>query len=407
MNLLQDIPDPSDRLGFTPMAEILSDVILETDSPFTVGIYGDWGSGKTTLMTLIDGRLRSQGVETVWFNAWRYEGKDVIWNALIQSIFFRMKEVAKERGDEGFKARIAEAAKNLAWFAARRFIGTATGGAVGASDLDGVAEALAPLNGADNSEYFEFLNQFEVTFSRLVEDLLGDDGERLVVFVDDLDRCLPENAVEVLEAIKLYLDKGNVTFVIGVEPEVVRDGIRFRYKDNESLRDKEYLEKIVQLPFSLRGLSHDSVLRLLEYKKAAPYRDDELIQKLITLGTRSNPRRIKRFINTFHVVERVEERSGRSLTPDDVRRLSLVLLTQIRFPKIYDFLFDNPNLVSDFTELRRTPGDINSKIEKRRDLAEIFLNDSAIEFFDAVGNVDCSEGLMSHWLRISQVAIDK
>ncbi len=81
--LLADNPETMDRLGFQPMADILVDVIQQTDPPFTIGIFGEWGSGKTTLMTLVRRTLDSLGAKTVWFNAWKYDGKEVIWNALI------------------------------------------------------------------------------------------------------------------------------------------------------------------------------------------------------------------------------------------------------------------------------------------------------------------------------------
>ena len=81
--------------------------------------------------------------------------------------------------------------------------------------------------------------------------------------MDDLDRCLPENAVEILEAIKLSMDRSNVMFVLGVEPAVIEQGISTRYHDNPKLQAKDYLEKIVQLPFVMRGLDQTNARSLI------------------------------------------------------------------------------------------------------------------------------------------------
>jgi pantothenate kinase-related protein Tda10 len=67
--LLSDSPQTIDRLGFKPMADILVEVIRQTQPPFTIGVFGEWGSGKTTLMTLVQRELQRSGAKTVWFNA--------------------------------------------------------------------------------------------------------------------------------------------------------------------------------------------------------------------------------------------------------------------------------------------------------------------------------------------------
>ncbi|MFK7943959.1 MAG: P-loop NTPase fold protein [Paracoccaceae bacterium] len=128
------------------------------------------------------------------------------------------------------------------------------------------------------------------------------------------------------EAIRLYLDSANITFVIGVEPEVVRTGIRRRYKDNATLAGKEYLEKIVQLTFVMRGLDHNAAMELIgAYAKTADYVYDEIVIDMILTATEANPRRIKRLINTFYVLAQMHLASGGQLGSEDVQRLALAL----------------------------------------------------------------------------------
>src|SRR5437899_12450132 len=106
MRLLDDNPATRDRLGFDRMVTILTDVIQDPPRlPFTIGIFGEWGSGKTTLMEMVRRRLEKQGTKTIWFNAWKYDGKEVIWNALIQEIFLSMQRDSGAPGPE-FKKRV-------------------------------------------------------------------------------------------------------------------------------------------------------------------------------------------------------------------------------------------------------------------------------------------------------------
>ena len=108
----------------------------------------------------------------------------------------------------------------------------------------------------------KFLEQFQDKFRTLVEQHVTNNGGRLVVFVDDLDRCLPEKAIEVLEAIKLFVDAPGCVFVLGLDQDVIARGIEMKYKELGEKKDGEgkgqftiegmrYLEKIIQLPFQI------------------------------------------------------------------------------------------------------------------------------------------------------------
>lgn len=402
--LLSDTPKTEDRLGFAPMAQILTNVIRMTEPPFTVGVFGEWGSGKTTLMTLVRQNLDADSsVKSVWFNAWKYDGKDVIWNALIQSIFFTMREDPDFRNDPAFLDRIKKAASSLALFAAKKFANHLTFGLMDGKDIDETLNALKPLVATDPE--FSFINSFETTFAGLVRDYVGENG-RLVIFVDDLDRCLPENAVAVLEAIKLYLDNAQVTFVIGVEPEVIRQGIRHRYRDNKVLAEKEYLEKIIQLPFVMRGLDRSAAMELITpFAKTDSYVYDDSVIEFLLHATQANPRRIKRFINTFYVLAEMRRAAGGSLNdPGDVQRLALTLLTQSHFRNIYDHLVEDPGLIQKFTEMTQDMGATDREDEMARSeaLRAMYEDRSARRFFEIARGTDCSAVRMREWVLLAR-----
>ena len=402
--LLSDQAEAVDRLGFDPLADILKDVVLNTEPPFTIGVFGEWGSGKTTMMKLLRAKLEAQTdkpVKTVWFNAWKYDGKEVIWNALIQSVFFAMREDPEVKAQPELMKSIADAATNLAFFVAKRAAPLVTGGLLDGDAVDEFRDAVAPLSATDDA--FKFINSFETTFADIVKAYVGETGQ-LVIFVDDLDRCLPENAVQVLEAIKLYLDGANLTFVIGVEPEVIRTGIRHRYKDNATLAGKEYLEKIIQLPFVMRGLDRESAMKLIKpYAKTNAYHYDDLVISLILSATESNPRRIKRFINSFYVLAQMYLVGGRTFAQDDVRRLALTILTQMRFRAVYEHLVDDPGLIKSFNELMvKTSGERERDIEKSPALKLIYEDMRARRFFELVRDLDCSAKAMKRWVLFTE-----
>ena len=107
---------------------------------------------------------------------------------------------------------------------------------------------------------------------------------------------MPENAIVVLESLKLYLDRARCVFVIGAESSIVEEGIKQRYS-NSRLSARDYIEKIVQLPFMMQRSHATEALRLISEKEDPFYADPD-VQALVVEGTTCNPRRLKRFLKT-------------------------------------------------------------------------------------------------------------
>jgi KAP family P-loop domain len=398
VQLLDDNPATEDLLGFGPMVRILTQVIRDPPRlPFTIGIFGEWGSGKTTLMEMVRAALERQRVKTVWFNAWKYDGKEVIWNALIQEIFLKMQQDApRSRGAE-FKQRVQHAAGELAKYAAKVATRFVPGGILREDDVDAV---LAALGSSANDQLFQFMNRFEDTFNALVREYVGE-GRYMVVFIDDLDRCLPENAINAMEALKLYLDRADCIFVVGAESAVIEQGIRHRYSDNARLSAREYLEKIVQLPFVMPRIEPANALRLLDrYEKTLEYRNDPVIRELIIAGTDANPRRIKRFVNAFWVLS---QRVG-SLPHAHQQLLAKVLLIQMRFPEIYAELTEDLGLAERLTHtLKEPPGKQRSVAAEVGEPFSTFLTDRDLtRFLRATSQVAVDEDSIRPWVLLTQ-----
>ena len=399
MDLLDDNPGGEDLLGFGRMADILYRVIRDIPKPpFTIGVFGEWGCGKTTLMEMVRDRLEQDGAKTVWFNAWKYDGKELIWNALLQAIFFTMREDLGERKPELAK-RISAAATEFAKYAAKVATRLIPGGIVKEEDIEGVLEALRPLSAEDPQ--FDFINKFEDTFDNLVKDYVGSSGH-LVVFIDDLDRCLPENAVTVMESLKLYLDRANCVFVVAAEAGIIEEGIRQRYHDNERLSAREYLEKIVQLPFLMRGIDPENALSLLDpYQKTLSYREDSEIRTLIVAGTECNPRRIKRFINAFWVLSEI---ANRHLTLAEQRRLAKILMIQMRFPHLYYALVQDLNLIDTLTGIITAPKQERETIVGTSPLTvRVLLEDGElVAFLDMTRQITCTGEEIEPWVLLTK-----
>ena len=137
-------------------------------------------------------------------------------------------------------------------------------------------------------------------------------------FVDDLDRCLPEKAIEVLEAIKLFLDVENCVFILGLDQEVIARGIEMKYKELGAKQDGDnqhrftvegirYLEKIIQLPFQIPPvIQEDMGIFVEELSSEWPH---EECPKIFAEGLGDNPRQIKRTVNTFLMLSKLAKKT--------------------------------------------------------------------------------------------------
>jgi len=236
------------KIATRPTTFKSEDSTISAEGAFTIGIFGSWGSGKTTLMRLIQKKLDASNqikCKTIWFNPWKYEGKEEILNALIQTV---LRQIAKDQIlNETRRKSIREICRRFALYAARitakipiAYIEQFTGIKLS----EGIGEDLNQFFGDEVNDPYIFINKFEEVFGKAVNEYVGENG-RLVVFIDDLDRCLPENALTVLESLKLYLDKSNCVFFVGLDKRVIEQAVRHRYQDIIGVTGKEYIEKMI------------------------------------------------------------------------------------------------------------------------------------------------------------------
>ncbi|MBM4107775.1 MAG: hypothetical protein FJ255_03020 [Phycisphaerae bacterium] len=233
-----------------------------TRAPLAIGIFGDWGTGKSSAMRWLADQLKvwsDQGdtckphfrTRCVWFEPWKYQTRDDVWRGLIAEVVINSIDPSKAS-----VATVVNAVKKFGGALGRWFIHTVSslqlsGGVPGVGEASVNLEALAKIaEDYKQSTHPEraFLNEFESTLKSWVKGSLGGD-ERMVLLIDDLDRCLPAVVLEVLEALKLYLNIPQLVFVIGLDRDVVKAVIRKQYRDAglAEVKADSYLDKMFQV----------------------------------------------------------------------------------------------------------------------------------------------------------------
>jgi Cdc6-like AAA superfamily ATPase len=411
--LLDDQPAPEDLLNFGQFAVALREIILnpQTKTPLIIGVFGRWGTGKTTLLRMLGRDLEKRGVKTVWFSAWLYNQEQEIWAAFLQSLTSRLADRLSLKDKIRFSAQVYR--RGFAWsrllyeaprivvrvaiVAAPVLVATLlateiaskvgsvllqASGALGTALLAAgallrpAAEAVRREFKPDFSLYrsmdFEghigFLDRFREQFQRIIDSLPGSQ-RRVVIFVDDLDRCGPEKALQLLDAIKVFLDVPECIFVLGVDIAVIQRAVADKYAKDE-MAQKEYLSKIVQLPFHLPPLTEgDLRTYLLGLDVQFP---DERCREVFLAALSRNPRELKRVINTYslHWYLAQARELGTGVTPV---RLAKVIVIQQSYASLFGLLRDQPQLLAILErQLRKLTGD-EAGGESDRELVNITL----------------------------------
>jgi hypothetical protein len=297
ISIVADIPTETPGLGFPEYVEALADAIRGGEPPqFTIGLYGAWGSGKSSLLVAIANALSSKDstVLPVLFDAWRHERAEHI----VVPLLHRICEAAHRSGDVALTEHLRRALGALLF--SLRFTVAGVGVDAGAAREQWEKSGLTQLDEAFSKPFEEL---------RSLPETLG--SKRVAVLVDDLDRCSPENVVSLLEAINLVMDVNGFIFVLALDYDVLVKAVTTRYPH---VSGHEFIEKIVQLPFRVPPLMVEAegfLGQLIpdwdQRAQAFPRGFSGAVAEIADLGLRANPRQIKRMINSFLLLERIVE----------------------------------------------------------------------------------------------------
>lgn len=301
-----DIETSNDLLGYTVHANLLKNIVMQEENlPVTIGLYGDWGSGKSSTLKILKEMIEKDtdskdSSVVIYFEGWSFESFDDAKMALIQGIVENLENSKCFTGD--LKETVKNAAKtvrnkifsmrSLLWsvknVVAPAAMAYATGGISVIPSLisffssfnteDKKKELLDKITGEDaeefikeafsthiNTEKFSAVREFRDSFKSLIE---ATGRKRIVVLIDDLDRCLPEHIIENLEAIKLFLNVEKTAFVIAADQSIVSEAIKKQYGEKIGIERKsdmgrsigeDYMDKFIQIPYNIPKLSDQEV----------------------------------------------------------------------------------------------------------------------------------------------------
>lgn len=366
--LWSDNPADADLLGFTDISEPIAQAIRrERLNPIAVGIAGPWGSGKTTVLNLLAAELASDPrVLVIETSPWAYDPNLDVKVTLIGEVLDRLYahlDAALGAADEvtkGVKALVEKVRWSKAFALAAK-----TAITLQVPDWDSI-EGLFRLDDGTpaGAEKDPTMNSFKAEFTKQMT--LVTDIDRVVVLVDDLDRCLPESVIATLEAIKLFLAVEKMAFVIAYDEAPVTEAIKVRYEKAEKPADlaKLYLEKIIQVPVAIPRLGEDDVATYLAVTMLEGLIDEVDLRRVVTTaatrrraGERplleghdvtiagnaahrvdlairlapmltpwlmGNPRRIKRFINDFWMRSAIAKSRNAGLDADPLAKMMIL-----------------------------------------------------------------------------------
>lgn len=333
----------------------LSEFIVKSDTPLTVGLQGEWGSGKTSLMFLIRELLQDKKVATAWVNTWEYSmfrGAHETTPAVLQGLLVKLKEAC------GDKWTLDDKAKEK-WKSVVRFAG-ALGNQILANNagLDAKAAIDEAATGGSDATMTDIAD-LKAGIADVIQKLIADtrnDFQRVVFFVDDLDRISPTDAVEVLEALKNVFDIPNCIFVLAIDYEVVVKGLegKFGPKTEENEREfRSFFDKIIQLPFSMPTgtykIENFLVHKLNDLGVVLPADRQSAFGKVVKYTVGYNPRSLKRYINSFSLlnsIRKMDEAESDDATETDELMLFALLGIQISYPKIFRMLTVSPDYLT-------------------------------------------------------------
>jgi hypothetical protein len=327
--ILIDSPSTKPVLGYDEYAKCFSEIICKSTPQFTIGIFGGWGSGKTTLMQAIKSELPEESTISIEFSAWRYEKESHLIIPLLatiqdQLVFWASKKekTLKEKGLKTAKTIGKVITSMLAGLKIEAGISEVFKISYDVNDaLENNSKAHDPKT--KNDQKHDLKSTYYICFKALKEAFeefqKGNNNSRIIIFVDDLDRCLPNGVIQVLESMKLFFDLSGFIFVVGLDQNVIEWCIDNQYKDRWGketddkdifqIKGADYIKKIFQVPFNLLPVSltqlGEFLCSLIRDNELSLEQESHIIQevkphlKFLIDSKGLNPREIKRFLNAY------------------------------------------------------------------------------------------------------------
>lgn len=347
-----------DLFGIQVYQDALVKYIKLTDTPITIALQGEWGSGKTSLMNLLRYNLcevDNAPYFPIWINTWQYS----LMKSPSQAIISILEGIINQIGALNPNAQRWEESKRLIGGLFKKMAKVGTKAAAGAVGID--AELVGELFEGDEDSGSSDIMKLKNEASKLIDDVLAKDASKqgFTFYIDDLDRIDPPVAVEILELLKNIFDLEKCVFILAIDYDVVIKGLKPKFGELTDANEREFrsfFDKIIQLPFSMPVASYNvdtflvDALRKIEFFSEAELSDPVLAENLseITrLSVGSNPRSLKRLTNTLALISIINDIQNSTATSShDIlsKELNYALVClQIAYPYIYNQLTEMPD----------------------------------------------------------------
>lgn len=333
----------NDAWGMNSYVSGLKEYILSCDSPMTISIQGDWGTGKTSMMNMLKEALQGESetiARIVEINAWAYSqfnaGNNLAFNFLVAIVNEVIKNNSEING-ESIKKNDGEKPQ-LSLYKLVKGLGTI--GAVAVDSLVGNRAGDLVESLVKNFDVEDFsIGKIKEDFKDIIAPITSG-GKKVVFLVDDLDRLQPGKAIEILEMLKNFLDVEGCVFVLAIDYQIVEQGTRDKYGDIlDSDKARKFFDKIIQVPFNIPYPEETTIKSYIE--KGLCIEDvDEKILNVIRYSIGMNPRAIKRIINIVNLYQKFHEGNpGSGCFRKDI--WFTVICMQNEYPQLFNDLYDD------------------------------------------------------------------
>ncbi len=344
-----------DWLEIKKHADALVQFIKETDTPMTIGVQGEWGSGKTSLLNQIKEELSSsKDIRQIWINSWENSLMVTPEQCLIKIINEIIDEILGSDAKHSNKDKIAKIASSV-FKGALKVGAAATMGVKAGEELDRVMDGENENN----------IKKLRSTLDNLIQDITDASSnayKKIVIYVDDLDRVEPRDAVKILELLKNIFNLKHCVFLLAIDYQVVVKGLRDKFGEQTEENEWEFrafFDKIIQLPFMMPMGQYNisnyikNLLIKIKFIEEGDF-DEDHIKTVIMNTIGGNPRSLKRLINSVSLIKLftgdtklVETDEEKTLSEDDQKLLLFSLLCiQIAYPKVYELLSVKPDFLN-------------------------------------------------------------
>ena len=352
----------ADLFGIQVYQDALIKYIKLTDTPITIALQGEWGSGKTSLMNMLRHHLCEVDAAPyypIWINTWQYS----LMKSPSQAIISILEGIINQIGELNPSTDKWQESKKKIGGLFKKMASVGTKAAVNVIGIEsGLVDELFD-NGNKESSHSE-ITQLKEEIANLIDAALSRDTTKtgFTFYIDDLDRIDPPVAVEILELLKNIFDLEKCVFVLAIDYDVVIKGLKPKFGELTDANEREFrsfFDKIIQLPFSMPVASYSvdaflvDALRKIEFFSEEELNNPSLaetLSEITRLSVGSNPRSLKRLTNTLALISIINDMQKGEVTVTQEQQSKVLnyalVCVQIAYPYIYNQLTEEPDFKS-------------------------------------------------------------